>query len=131
MQVRDSFTRLAILLVAFSTSAISISAQQQQENPDVVRVNTSLVQTDVMVFDKQGKFVDGLKRDQFVLKVDGKPRNISFFEMVKAGSPNEEAQLAAARGVASSNAGAPAPLDRGRYVFFFVDDFHLSEESMH
>lgn len=83
-----------------------------------------------MVFDKQGKFVDGLKREQFVLKVDGKPREISFFELIKAGSSNEEAQLAAARGVAS-NAGAPAPLDRGRLVFFFIDDLHLSEESMH
>ena len=27
-----------------------------------------------MVFDKDGKFVDDLKREQFVLKVDGKPR---------------------------------------------------------
>lgn len=96
----------------------------------MIKVNTSLVQTDVMVFDKQGKFIDNLKRDQFVLKIDGKPREISFFELVKAGSPNEEAQLAAARGVASKS-GAPAPLDRGRSVFFFLDDLHLSEESMH
>ena len=68
-----------------------------------------------MVFDKQGRFIDELKREQFVLKVDGKPREISFFELIKAGSSNEEAQLAAARGVAS-NAGAPAPMDRGRLV---------------
>jgi VWFA-related protein len=83
-----------------------------------------------MVFDKQGKFVNGLKREQFTLKVDGKSREISFFELVKAGSAREEAQLAAARGV-TSNVGAPAPLDRGRTVFFFLDDFHLSEEGMH
>jgi VWFA-related protein len=93
-------------------------------------VNTSLVQTDVMVFDKQGKFIDNLKREQFVLKIDGKTRDISFFELVKAGSANEEAQLAAARGVASKS-GTPAPLDRGRSMFFFLDDLHLSEESMH
>ena len=83
-----------------------------------------------MVFDKQGKFVDDLKREQFVLKVDGKPREISFFERVQAGSSSEEAQLAAARG-ASSSAGEPVPLDRGRTVFFFIDDFHLSTESTH
>ena len=121
----------AIVFTALCAAAISATAQQpQNQDPDVVRVTTALVQTDVMVFDKQGKFIDDLKREQFVLKVDGKPREISFFEMVKAGSPNEEAQLAAARGTASS-AGTPAPLDRGRSVFFFLDDLHLSEESMH
>ncbi len=131
MRVSNLLKQLAIFFTAFCASAISATAQQpQNQNPDVIRVNTSLVQTDVMVFDKQGKFVDGLKREQFVLKVDGKPREISFFELVKAGSSNEEAQLAAARGVAS-NAGAPAPLDRGRLVFFFIDDLHLSEGSMH
>jgi VWFA-related protein len=77
-----------------------------------------------MVFDKQGTFVDGLKREQFVLKIDGKPREISFFEKVIAGSRNEEAQLAAARG--GAGAGGAVPLDRGRTVFFFVDDLHLS-----
>jgi VWFA-related protein len=97
---------------------------------DIVRVNTTLVQTDVMVFDKQGIFVDGLKRDQFVLKIDGKPREISFFEKIIAGSRNEEAQLATARGhstgTARAAALAPVPLDRGRIIYFFVDDLHLS-----
>ena len=131
MRVLNLFKQLAIFCTAFCASAISATAQQpQNQNPDVIRVNTSLVQTDVMVFDKQGKFVDKLKREQFVLKVDGKPREISFFELIKAGSSNEETQLAAARGVAS-NTGTPAPLDRGRLVFFFIDDVHLSEGSMH
>ena len=94
-------------------------------------MTTSLVQTDVMVFDKQGKFIDNLKPEQFALKVNGKPREISFFEMVKAGSANEESQLAAARGVASAKSGAPIPLDRGRCVFFYLDDLHLSVGSMH
>lgn len=123
--------QLAVVFVALCACAVSARAQQpQRQDPDVIRVSTSLVQTDVMVFDKQGKFVSGLNREQFRLKVDGKAREISFFELVKAGSAREEAQLAAARGV-TSNSGAPAPLDRDRTVFFFLDDFHLSEEGMH
>lgn len=59
----------------------------------MIRVNTELVQTDVMVFDKKGHFVDGLQRGQFELSVDGKPQPISFFEQVKAGSAKEQAQL--------------------------------------
>lgn len=105
----------------------------QEQDEDVVRINTELVQTDVMVFDKSGRFVDGLKPEQFELRVDGKPQTISFFERVKAGSASEEAQLAAARGRVSATAteSGVKPLDRGRTVFFYVDDIHLSTESLH
>ena len=129
MRVSKLLKQFAIVFTAVCASALFANAQQpQNQNPDVIRVTTSLVQTDVMVFDKDGKFVDDLKREQFVLKVDGKPREISFFERVQAGTSNEESQLAAARG-AAAKAGAPVPLDRGRTVFFFIDDLHLSPES--
>jgi VWFA-related protein len=87
-----------------------------------------------MVFDKQGRFIENLQRDQFELRVDGKPKPISFFERVKAGSLNEDAQLAAARGDArpstsTSEAGRVVPMDRGRIVLFYVDDLHLSMEN--
>jgi VWFA-related protein len=100
-----------------------------QEEDEVVRVSADLVQTDVMVFDKQGRFVDGLKPEQFELKVDGRAVPIAFFERVEAGTVDEDAQLAAARGGArpsSRPAGVALPLDRGRTVVFFVDDLHLS-----
>ncbi|HEX7294134.1 MAG TPA: VWA domain-containing protein [Pyrinomonadaceae bacterium] len=97
---------------------------------EVVRVYTELVQTDVMVFDKQGKFVNGLTQNDFQLKVDGKPRSIQAFDLIKAGS-SEEVQLAAARGGPAApltSATRPIPLDRGRTVFFYIDDFHLDVE---
>ena len=67
------------------------------------------------------------------MKIDGKPRDISFFERIVAGSRNEEAQLAAARGNSTGairpGSQAPVPLDRGRIVYFFIDDLHLSQSS--
>ena len=100
--------------------------QPDQDQSDVLRVYTQLVQTDVMVFDKQGRFVNGLKAGDFELRIDGAPKPIDFFEKITAGSSNEETQLAAARGSAtSSNSNGPAPLDRGRPIFFYVDDLHL------
>jgi VWFA-related protein len=103
------------------------------QDEDIVRINTQLVQTDVMVFDREGRFVDNLTRDQFELRVDGQAREISFFEQVRAGSINEEAQLAAARGLVRERATTTnpgiRPLDRGRTIFFLVDDLHLSAES--
>jgi VWFA-related protein len=129
MPFRNLLVRV-VLLSATCWLCAALGAAQEQGKPDVVRVNTTLVQTDVMVFDKDGKFVDDLKREQFVLKVDGKSRDVSFFERVAAGSRSEEAQLAAARGnSAGGNTGA-VPLDRGRTVFFFLDDMHLSIGSM-
>ena len=105
-----------------------IQAQTPSPSPkpqdDVVRVYTELVQTDVMVFDKQGKFVNGLTADNFELRIDGKPRAIEAFEQIIAGS-DEESQLAAARGSTTINLKRPVPLDRGRIVFFYVDDFHM------
>ncbi|HEV2864595.1 MAG TPA: VWA domain-containing protein [Pyrinomonadaceae bacterium] len=109
--------------------------QQQDESDEVVRVSSQLVQTDVMVFDKSGKFVDGLKPEQFELKVDGKPQPVLFFERIEAGTVDEDAQLAAARGLSrpgspGSKVG-PLPLDRGRSVIFFADDLHMAPASVH
>ena len=133
MRVHGLPMRFLFLLAVCWACALPAPAQEQapaRPGPDVVRVKTSLVQTDVMVFDKQGRFVDGLKREQFVLKVDGKPRDISFFERIVAGSRNEEAQLAAARGKSAGGNTGAVPLDRGRTIFFFIDDIHLSPGSL-
>jgi len=102
---------------------------KRQDQSDVLRVYTELVQTDVMVFDKQGRFVNGLKREDFELRIDGKVKPIDFFEKITAGSINEESQIAAARGSSaqanSIRSAGPRPLDRGRPVYFYVDDLHL------
>lgn len=105
------------------------SSPGSQDQSDVLRVYTELVQTDVMVFDKQGRFVSGLKSGDFELRIDGKLKPVEFFEKITAGSVNEEVQIAAARGSstrANTNKSAgPTPLDRGRPVFFYIDDLHL------
>src|SRR5688572_31574586 len=115
---------LAVCLLASWTNAQTQQPQPTRSPDDVVRVYTELVQTDVMVFDKQGKFVKDLTRDNFELRIDGKPRPIEAFELITAGS-DEESQLAAARGATTVNTKSPVPLDRGRIVFFYVDDFHM------
>ncbi|HEX8474021.1 MAG TPA: VWA domain-containing protein [Pyrinomonadaceae bacterium] len=132
------FNLLVPLIQAQQTPAPTTNAQQPfavEQDDEVVRVDTELVQTDVMVFDKQGRFVEGLQPAQFELRVDGKPQAISFFEMIRAGSLDEDVQLAAARGLGGSREirtsskgerAAVRPLDRGRTIFFFIDDMHLS-----
>jgi VWFA-related protein len=132
------------LLLATGTLLTTARAQQQPQGPsapddEVIRISTELVQTDVTVFDKQGRFVDDLKPEQFELRVDGKPVQISFFDKITAGTPEEEARLAASRGNSggrtrgaptTATATAPKPPDRGRIIFFFLDDTHLAADSV-
>src|ERR1044072_2529854 len=130
MSVLRNSSRYLSLLLALLVASNVLAQTTQKPQDDVVRVYTELVQTDVMVFDKQGKFVNGLKPENFELRIDGKPRPIEAFEQITAGS-SEESQLAAARGASTINLKRPAPLDRGRVVFFYLDDFHLDLQSLH
>jgi VWFA-related protein len=132
-----AITRLVMMLCSCVMVAPAVVGQTppspREQEETVVRINTQLVQTDVMVFDKQGKFVPGLRPQDFELHIDGKPRPISFFELVSTGSANEESQLAAARNLRSikeTNAPVSANLDRGRVIFFYVDDLHLSPNNL-
>jgi VWFA-related protein len=105
---------------------------QPQDDPaeDVLRVSTSLVQTDVSVVDKKGQFFEGLGREQFELKVDGRVQPVLFLERVTAGSATEAARIAAARGEKIDARAATSAVERGRTVVFFVDDFHLTPQGI-
>src|SRR6266550_1437856 len=110
----------ALILVGVILTAVSIYGQAKPDQPaqdqaeDVVRVNTSLVQTDVMVFDKKGHFVSGLKPEQFALKIDNKRQAISFFEQVTSRGLREE------RKTGTTTGELPATVHRGRTVIFFA-----------
>jgi VWFA-related protein len=116
--------KLYLILIVL-ICGVSVNAQ------DVIRTDTELVQTAITVLDKKGHFVEGLKREQFELVVDGKPRPVTFFERVAAGSARES-EIAS---LGNTNATAPAtPITAarvpGRTIVFFIDDLHLSPDSM-
>ncbi|MDT4969029.1 MAG: hypothetical protein QOJ64_3766 [Acidobacteriota bacterium] len=106
----------------------------EPDNVDVLRIDTELIQTGVTVVDKQGRFVDGLTRDQFVLRVDGKAVEPLFFDRITAGTPVEEARIAAAATGKTPERHMPparmATASPGRTIVFFVDDLHLSLDSL-
>ena len=121
---------MKILLILLMLVAICSLANAQQET-EVVRTNVELVQTAITVLDKKGNFVDGLQREQFELVVDGKPRPVAFFERIASGSARER-ELAATLGNPADTATKPAAPTRvaGRTILFFLDDLHLSPDSM-
>lgn len=125
-----------VLWAVVGVALLALAAQAQTpsrpspspEQDDVIRVNTELVQTDVMVFDKKGHFVDGLKAEDFALKVDNKPQTISFFDRVISRKGSEQ-NGANAAGTGTSPTG-PTATAHGRTVIFFVDDLHLAPDSL-
>jgi VWFA-related protein len=126
---RNLVGRLSLLSAALLCLLAGARAQTQ-EKEDVVRVESELIQTDVMVFDKSGRFVDGLTRDQFELKVDGRPAPLAFFERVTGGAPAAVARTTAPAAPTSAPNTSGAARTKGRVVAFFIDDLHLSLSSL-
>ena len=119
---------VTLFLVFFVFSGISYSQTPTPEN-ETLKIKTDLIQTDVTVLDKSGHFVDGLKSDQFEVRVDGKIVPVEFFERVKSAKTNEAASAPTADSQTSASTNGNPSL-RERKVIFFVDDLHLSLDSM-
>jgi VWFA-related protein len=123
--MRITIGLLSLLVVTVLPA--TLQAQAQRRIDEVVRTNTELIQTYVTVVDKSGRFVDGLNRDQFQLLIDGQPREISFFDRVTGGVGSQT-------NVTGNDSKAASPTNnatiRGRSIVFFVDDLHLSLDSL-
>jgi hypothetical protein len=132
----SSKSRTLSFVYAALSSLLLVGVGLAQGPPDdpsaVIRISTELVQTAVLVVDKQGRFVEGLKPGQFQLRVDGKPVELSFLERITAGTAGEQKfESAASRGaVNGSQPGVGEASYRGRTIIFFIDDLHLSAESI-
>jgi VWFA-related protein len=126
--------RFIVALAGSMLAALSVGAQTKAtpspEQDDVIRVNTDLVQTDVMVFDKKGHFVDGLKAEEFALKVDNKPQTISFFDRVTSGKATAGRTASGSSSSNSVNTTTSTAIVQGRTVIFYVDDLHLAPDSL-
>lgn len=120
--------KLHSIILVVALCCVVVRAQES----DVVKTNTELVQTAITVLDKKGKFVEGLQREQFELTVDGKPRPVAFFERVASGSARERelAKLGNPTNDATPATAAPPPRIPGRTIVFFLDDLHMSPDSM-
>lgn len=119
---------LKTILLAVPCLYAAANAQQPMPTPDdTIRINTDLIQTAISVTDKSGRFVEGLKMPDFTLKVDGKARSVSFLEEVTAGASREK-QLRPGSDASTNTTTSAGP--RGRTILFFLDDLHLSPDSI-
>ena len=99
--------------------ALSCVAQQTDEPVVTFKSSSTLVIVSVFVRDRDGKPVEGLKKEDFKLLEDGKPQNISVFEFQKLDDPVSEVKapeaakapdVAPARREAAPKSKAPAAI---------------------
>jgi len=69
----------ALQIISAALACAGLLAQDQSS--PTFRTNTNLVIVNVAIKDKNGKPIEDLKKDQFTLLEDGKPQQISVFEM--------------------------------------------------
>ena len=72
-----------ILFFAF-LAFVSVIPVRAQDPDDVIRTETSLVQLNIGVVDKQGRAITSLTRNDFAIYEDGVKQSIQHFEPVEA-----------------------------------------------
>ena len=105
--------------------------EQKKQDEPLLRIETELVQIDVVVTDKQGKLVRDLKRVDFELFEDGKKQEITHFAVGTAAQPARWLAVEKKKPAEKSSADStPAEIQAGRYIVMAVDDFHLAPENL-
>src|SRR6266436_1772719 len=82
-----------MLTVAMTLSMVMAQTPSNPQKPpqevapeDIVRITTSLVQTDVVVTDKNDQIIPDLKLEDFELYDNGKKQEVKFMEFVSVDS---------------------------------------------
>ncbi len=76
--------RFVLLLIYISGFIVNLSAQTDEKDDDVIRVETQLVDVPIVVTDKAAKPILNLKRNNFIIYEDGKLQEISEFAATNA-----------------------------------------------
>jgi VWFA-related protein len=110
-----------LLLGAFVTAAPGTAWNQAAKAPPTFPSGVELVTVDAVVLDRDGRPVPGLTRDDFVVKEDGKPREIVSFEAFDVAGVLDELDTPA---VVATN----EPRGTGRAFAIVLDDLRIAPE---
>src|SRR5258708_1681994 len=132
--------RIVPLMLSSGMILCSVVAQTPQNPPqevppeDVVRITTELVQTDIVVTDKNERVVSDLKLDDFELYDNGHKQDLRFSEFVSTeSSPPDKALNGIARTAAGVDTSVPRDLaarDVKRVIAFVVEYVRIPPEDM-
>jgi VWFA-related protein len=126
---------LTLFAATFGQVTSPSAPQRTQDEDDVVRISTNLVQIDAVVTDKNGQQVTDLRPEDFEILEDGRPQKITNLSYISSAPLN--ASQPEAKAVTPAEKGAPPappvrlqPEQVRRTIALVVDDLGLSFESM-
>jgi VWFA-related protein len=127
-------TTLCLILV-FTQAVVTQTPQKPQQEiapDDIVRITTSLVQTDVVIVDKDDRVIPDIKLDEIKVSDNGKRQDVKFLEFVTPdAAPRIEGKLSIAGNAVESDAGRNVAAGDLRRVFaFVVDDLTIPFEDI-
>jgi VWFA-related protein len=105
--------------------------EQKKQDEPLLRIETELVQIDLVVTDKGGKLVRDLKREDFELYEDGKKQEITHFAIGTSAQPARWLAFEKKKPEEkSAPATTPVEVQAGRYIVIAVDDFHIEPANL-
>ena len=121
--------RLTIVAAVIATGVVA-QTRQEGETPRLVEnIDVRIINIDVVVTDRRGNPVTGLKREDFEIYENNVPKPISNFYAVEGSLPVAvEAEGGSAPAVATPAPGKPAelPEEMRRRIIFYVDNLSLA-----
>ncbi|HSB10313.1 MAG TPA: VWA domain-containing protein [Blastocatellia bacterium] len=73
-------TALATAVISLTLAATPVSSAQETQSDTPIKVQTTLVSVPVIVSDRQGRYISGLKAEDFKLYQDRAEQPISYFD---------------------------------------------------
>src|SRR5881394_3817262 len=124
-----------LCLILFSVQAVVTQTPQKPEQEpadDIIRITTSLVQTDVVIVDKDDHVIPDIKLDEIKVTDNGKRQDVKFLEFVAPdAAPRIEGKLSIAGKAVESDAARNLSAGELRRVFaFVVDDLTIPLEDV-
>lgn len=123
----------AILLIVQGAAMQTTQKPEQQIAPeDIIRITTSLVQTDVVIVDKDDHVIPDIKLSEIRVTDNGKRQDVKFLEFVAPdAAPRIEGNLSIAGQAVESDAARNLTAGELRRVFaFVVDDLTIPIEDI-
>jgi len=105
---------LIVSLLLLSLTARAQTPQKPQDDDDIVKIKSNLVNIDVIVKDKKGKYISDLKAEDFTISENGQAQKIEFFDapLSRSETPASGTKVAET---------PPAPTATRNYVSLVLD----------
>jgi VWFA-related protein len=132
-QVQESPSPATAPAVAVQTSPEKEMATQDVQPSYTFRVQRNMVVVRVVVRDSKGRAVGGLRKEDFRITDNKKPREIASFSEETSEAAAAPAQSGAAATGAKAGQGpvGTLPVVPLTYLAFYFDDFYSSQESLY